>query len=108
MSGQGVAATVHVGRTSARAAASAPAWVWIALTLGVGLLAWSWTRARADDKPDWLDPNNPPISAPQDFSTTLLGTIATAPGCPTGGHKAPKKYPWGSLMGAPCCWVGDC
>lgn len=108
MSGQGVGATVHVGRTSARAAASAPAWVWVAVLLGVAALTWSWIRAGQDDVPDWLDPNNPPISAPNDFTTTFLGQFTTAVGLPTGGQRPIKPYPWASLMGAPHCWVGDC
>lgn len=108
MSAQGVAATVHVGHASAKAAASAPVWVWFALTAGVVAFTWSWVKSKSDDVPDWLDPNNPPISAPNDFSTAILGQFTTAPGVPTGGVKATKSYPWGSLMAAPCCWVGDC
>lgn len=108
MSADAVGVGVHAGRASARAAVAAPAWVWIAIGVGVAALAWSCTRAQADDQPDWLDPNAPPISAPTDYSTTLLGQIATVPGQALGGTRAGRKYPWGALMTHPCCWVGDC
>jgi hypothetical protein len=103
-----VEAGVGIGRASARAAVSAPPWMWIAVAVGVAALTWSCCKAQADEVPDWLDPNQPPISVPTDYSTTLLGQLATAPGQQTGGCRRPKKYPWGSLMASPECWVGDC
>lgn len=108
MSTESVGLGIHAGRVSARGAATAPAWVWVAILVGVVALAWSCTRATQDDQPDWLDPNSPPISVPVDFSTSILGQIATAPGQQLGGRKASRSYPWGTLMTHPCCWVGDC
>lgn len=106
---EGVAAGVHVGAASARAAVAAPRWMWFGIVGGAIVLIWALANARkAEPEPDWLDPNQPPISAPNDFSTVLLGQINTAPGAPLGGTRRPKKYPWTSLMDAPCCWVGDC
>lgn len=103
-----VEAHLGVGRASARAAVSAPPWMWIGVAVAVAALAWQVCRVQADDTPDWLDPNQPPVSTNLDFSTSLLGTIATVPGQATGGFRRRKPYPWASLMTHPDCWVGDC
>ena len=103
-----VEAGIGVGRTSARAAVSAPPWVWLAVTGAVLALVVVYCRTRDSEVPDYLDPNQPPINALPDYSTSLLGQYATAPGVPADGLKAQTKYLWNSLMESPCCWVGDC
>lgn len=101
-------AGIGVGRTSARAAVSAPPWVWVAATAGIVFLAVTYCRSQKEDIPDYLDPNQPPLHATPDYSTSLLGTFATVPGQPLGVQKPPVRYIWDSLMQSPCCWVGDC
>lgn len=103
-----VEAHVGVARASARAAVSAPPWAWVAIAGGVALAVWAYCRTADAESPDWLDPNQPPLSVPVDFSTKLLGLQDTVPGQDTGGFRREKKYPWVSLMTHPCCWVGDC
>lgn len=101
-------AGIGVGRASARAAVSAPPWVWVGVTVGVVALVVTYCRTQDAETPDYLDPNQPPLNAPPDYSTSLLGTIATAPGQDTGGWKPKVRYMWNSLTESPCCWIGDC
>lgn len=101
-------AGIGVGRVGAKASVGAPPWVWIAVTAAVVFAVVTYCRSQKTEVPDWLDPNQPPINAVPDYSTTLLGNFATAPGQPMGGLKPQTKYLWDSLMQSPCCWVGDC
>ena len=108
MSTPGAAIGVGVGHVTARAAVKAPAWMWVAIAAGVAAVVWNYCKVQDAEVPDWLDPNQPPLSVPTDYSTTLLGQLVTAPGQRTGGCRAHKRYPWDSLMQSPHCWVGDC
>lgn len=103
-----VNAGVGIGPVGAKASVAAPAWVWVAIAAAAVGAVWVYCRSVDEDVPDWRDPNQPPINAMPDYSTTLLGTFATAPGQDLGGNKPPTRYLWNSLMESPCCWVGDC
>lgn len=103
-----VEAHVGVARASARAAVSAPPWMWLAIVAAVVLAVWQFCKVQDEEPVDYLDPNQPPVSARVDFSTALLGLGQTVPGQDLGGFRKTKKYPWSSLMDHPCCWVGDC
>lgn len=79
-----------------------PAALWFGAALAVCLAALVWHRFCLDPEDrDWLDPGQPPLNLEFDKTATVPAELGRQ-------FRAPRPYPWGSLMQHPGCWIGDC